>query len=359
MTKPFRIAFLGIDHPHGSGWRELLTGLGGNVELTAVMPGYGGGLTSLEERYAYIPRYDTVDELVARGTFDGAVICLPNRETPEAVAKLAAAGKHVLVEKPGAATEAEFSPAAEAVLRAGVAFQSGYLWRYDPGAERLRSMVRDGRFGKLISIEAGLFTSDVNRRGPAHYLFDPAQSGGGFFNWLMCHWLDLLLYLFDRPVVGVTARVGQFGATAVEVEDGGTAILELAGDVLATLTGGYWLPRWAGESRWTVRGSERWVHWEPGKAGTGGMFTIFGPQPHFLPMNETFTLPEDRTPGYGGERGLRLVRDWIDSAWTGRSICRNTVDSALATLRLLDLVYRSSAECRRMESDVRPAKVPL
>jgi predicted dehydrogenase len=358
MTTPFRAAFVGVDHPHGSGWRDLLPAFGGDVELTALVPGFGGGLTSLEERYAHVPRFDTVEALVALGSFDGAVVCLPNRETPDAVVKLAQAGKHVLVEKPGAATEAEFAPAAEAVRQAGVAFQAGYLWRYDPGAERLRAMVRDGRFGQLVSVEAGLFTADVGRRDPDHYLFDPAQSGRGFFNWLMCHWLDLLLYVVERPVVGVTARVGRFGPTQVGMDDGGTAILELAGGALATLTGGYWLPRWVTETRWTVRGGGRWVHWEPGRPGTGGVLTLRGPQPHFQATDETFTLPEDRTPGYCGARGVRLVRDWVESARTGRNVCRNTVESALATLRLLNLVYRASAEGRRVECEVRPAAVP-
>ena len=25
MAKPFRIAFIGVDHPHGSGWRESIS----------------------------------------------------------------------------------------------------------------------------------------------------------------------------------------------------------------------------------------------------------------------------------------------------------------------------------------------
>lgn len=355
MTPPFRIAFLGVDHPHGAGWRDLLPHLADTVELAALVPGFGGAVCSLEEKYTHVPRFDTVEELISRGDFDGAMICLPNRETPTAVARLAAAGKHVLVEKPGAATEAEFAPAASAITRAGVAFQSGYLWRYDPGAERLRDMARDGRFGHLISVEGGLFTSDVGRRGPTHYLFDPAQTGPrGFFNWLMCHWVDLVTYIFEQPVSAVTARIGRFGATPVEMDDGGTAILELAGGAIVTLTGGYWLPRWAGESRWTVRGSQRWVHWDPNVAGTGGRFTIFGPQPQFLAMNETFTLPEDTTRGYGGDRGVQLVRDWVAEARTGQPVCRNTVASVLEALRTLDRIYQSSSEGLRVTCSGEP-----
>ena len=348
-SQPFRVAFLGIDHPHGSGWRESLFQLAGEIEIVALVPRFGGRATSLEERIAYVPRFETVDELIRWGQFDGAIVCLPNSESPQAIEALAAAGKHVVVEKPGAASAADFAPAAAAVERAGVAFQCGYLWRYDPCAERLKAMVAQGRFGKLISVEMTYVTSDVRRRGPEHYLFDPAASGRGYFNWLACHWLDLLWFITQQQVTGVTARIGTFGNVETGVEDGGAAILDLAGGGMATFVGGYWLPRWAGESHWTLRGSERWVHWHPSRAGTGGVLEIHGPQPQFMAMEETFTQPPDPTPGYGGQRMLRLLRDWVADARSGSRQCQSTPGSTRATLELLDAIYRASAEGRRIE----------
>jgi predicted dehydrogenase len=348
MSEAFRIAFVGIDHPHGAGWRELLPHVGVAVEVTAVLPAFGGGTASLEEKYAAVPRFATIDRLIDEAEFDGAIVCLPNRETPGVVRALAEAGRHVLMEKPGAATSTAFEPAAESLCTSGVAFQSGYMWRYDAGVERLRAMVADGRFGKLIGIEIGQFTSDVSRRGPGHYLFDVEQSGRGFFNWLGCHWLDLVPFVTNDRVAAVTARVGRYGATDVSVEDGGTVILELAGGTLVTLTGGYWLPRWAGELRVAIRGSQRWVHWDPTHLGTGGRLVIHGPQPQFHAMEETFDLPADRTPGYGGARGTAVIRDWIAAARGEVPACRNTVDSTLATLRVLDAVYASSEQGKRV-----------
>jgi UDP-N-acetyl-2-amino-2-deoxyglucuronate dehydrogenase len=350
-ASPFRIAFLGVDHPHGSGWRETLAVLHDEITVAALVPAFDGGLTSLEERLANVPRFATVDELLAWNQFDGAVVCLPNDQSPAAIAQLARAGKHVLAEKPVAASAAAFQSAYDALHAAKVAFQAGYLWRYDPAAERLRDMVRDGRFGKLLSVEMGFVTSDVRRRGPGHYLFDPQVSGHGFFNWLACHWLDLLFYITGQAVVGVTARVGTFGVSPVAVDDGGVAILDLSGGGIATFLGGYWLPRWTGESHWSLRGSERWVHWSPNKSGTGGVLDIHGPQPQFLAMDETFTLPVDTTPGYGGLRNVALVRDWIDSARTGHP-CRNTPHSTRATLQLLDAIYESSTTGRRVERHI-------
>ncbi|MFN0052033.1 MAG: Gfo/Idh/MocA family protein [Planctomycetales bacterium] len=344
MSTPFRIAFIGVDHPHGAGWREALFNLQDEARITALVPRFGGSTTSLEERLSHLPRFETVEDLLDRGgdLFDGAVVCLPNDEGPAAIVRLAQAGKHLLVEKPGAGSAAAARPIVEAVRAAGVAFQSGYLWRYDEGAQRLRDMVAEGRFGKLIQVEMGFTTSDVGRRGPSHYLFDQGISQRGFFNWLACHWLDLLLDITGDRVAAVTARVGNFGAEAIDVEDGGAVILELAQGTLATFVGGYWLPRWAGESHWTIRGSGRWVHWNPQQAGTGGVLTIYGPQPQFQAMNEVYTIPADSTPGYGGLRAVALLRDWIAAAQT-RATCRNTPESMLAVLELLDAIYESSA----------------
>src|SRR5688572_15507014 len=99
MTQPFRIAFIGVDHPHGSGWRDLLPNFGAELELVALVPGFGGALCSLEEKYAHLPRFTTVDELITFGEFDGAMVCLTNRDTPDVAIKLAEVGKHLLLEK--------------------------------------------------------------------------------------------------------------------------------------------------------------------------------------------------------------------------------------------------------------------
>src|SRR5689334_3647804 len=99
-----RLAFLGIDHPHGAHWRQQLANFAGEAEIVAFVPSFGGGTASLDERYADFPRFDSVEALLKGAQFDAAVVCLSNRDGPPAIVSLAAAGKHVLAEKPVAAT---------------------------------------------------------------------------------------------------------------------------------------------------------------------------------------------------------------------------------------------------------------
>jgi len=348
MPGPLRLAIVGVDHPHGAHWRQTLENFDETVQIVALMPGYDEGLASLEERFASLPRYATVDELIERGDFDAALVALPNNEGPGAVVRLAEAGKHVLCEKPLGATASELDAVVTAVRKHGVAFQTGYMWRYDDCANRLRSMCSENRFGKLISVEMTFVTSDVARRGPGHYLFDRKVSGGGFLNWLGCHHLDLLPYVTGRRIVGVTARLGVFGGTPTPVEDGGTVILDLEGGAIATFTGGYWLPRWAGENRWSVRGTQRWVDWFPTRAGTSGVLEIHGPQPQWHAMEETFAVAADSTRGYGGARGVALIAEWLD-AIRNQHDCENTAESSRATLAVIDAAYESSRTGRRID----------
>jgi predicted dehydrogenase len=344
-----RLAFLGIDHPHGAHWRQMLANFAGEVEIVAFVPSFGGGTASLEERYTGLPRFDSVNDLLAGAKFDAAFVGLANRDSPAAIVDLARAGKHILAEKPVAAGAADARPIVEAVEASGVAFQAGYMWRYDDIANRLRRMIQQGAFGQLISLEMTFVTSDIARRGPDHYLFDPQASSAGFFSWLACHFLDTMFYVTGRKVVGVTARTGLFGAVPAKLEDGGMAIFDLEGGGLASFIGGYWLPRWAGESRWNLRGSQRWVHWDANRKGTGGVLEIHGPMPQWHAMEDTFAASEDKTPGYGGQKGFLLVQDWLDCIRTGRRDHRNGPRSMLATLELIDAIYQSSREGRRIE----------
>src|SRR3954447_5552703 len=102
-----RLAFLGVDHPHGAHWRQQVANFSGEAEIVALVPSFGGGTASLEEQFASLPRFGSVQDLLQGTKFDAAVVCLSNREGPPAIVELVAAGKHVVAEKPVAAGAAE------------------------------------------------------------------------------------------------------------------------------------------------------------------------------------------------------------------------------------------------------------
>ena len=60
MAEPFRIAFIGVDHPHGSGWRESISLISDQACLAGFVKGFDGAIASLEEKYALLPRFNSV-----------------------------------------------------------------------------------------------------------------------------------------------------------------------------------------------------------------------------------------------------------------------------------------------------------
>jgi UDP-N-acetylglucosamine 3-dehydrogenase len=262
---PFRVLLVGVDAPHGSAWRKSLIEAGeGRLELVGLVPGLDGSICSMEESYSHLPRFDTVGAAIRDLEFDGALVLLSNLESPPAMIELAQAGKHIVAEKPGIGTVADGEAIVEAARAAGVAVMPAYNNRFHQCARRLKRMVEQNQFGKLISFEVTTVTTDVRLRNPSHFLFDPVQNNmaegsGGYFSWLGCHTIDMIYYILGQKIIGVTAVVGRFGGQETAVEDGGTAILELANGMLVTMIGGYWIPKRAGEGGWTVRGTERWV----------------------------------------------------------------------------------------------------
>ena len=45
-----------------------------------------------------------------------------------------------------------------------------------------------------------------------------------------------------------------------------------------------------------------------------------------LHHSNVISLPPDPTPGYGGSAGVRVVRDWIEKARSGRGGLRSSID---------------------------------
>ena len=117
-----------------------------------------------------------------RVAIDAAVVLLSNLEGPPAMVELADAGKHIVGEKPGTGTLADAQAILDAVERSGVTFAMAYQNRYSENAGRLKQMIANGQFGKVISIENISVTTDVRLRlgggnlADPHYLFDPAQN---------------------------------------------------------------------------------------------------------------------------------------------------------------------------------------
>jgi len=158
------------------------------------------------------PQADRLETILADRSVDAVLLLTPPNTHLELVRRFAAAGKHVLLEKP-----LEIStPRAQALVQAAAEVKLGVVLqhRFRPAAEKLKEV----DLGKLVSASALI---PVWR--PQSYYDQPgrgtqARDGGGVLLTQGIHTLDLLL-----SFAGEAAEVRSFSATTpvhrMETED--------------------------------------------------------------------------------------------------------------------------------------------
>lgn len=116
----------------------------------------------------------------------------------------ARAGKHLLVEKPMGLTLAEMRALRDAVAEAGVKSVAGFVLRWNPAVETIRTLVGSGAIGQLVYAEVDYW----HRMRPTHHawnLHSRKQTGGSAMLLVGCHAVDTLRWLTGDEVVEVSA----------------------------------------------------------------------------------------------------------------------------------------------------------
>ena len=204
----------------------------------------------LAERYTYARVEPDWRSLVEAPDVDLVVTCLPPSYNREVVLGAAAAGKHVVSEKP-LATDAETgAELLAACRRAGVFHGLGAAYRWTPALRAIRELIDGGELGEIRSIRATfLLDYAADPDVPLLWRFQKALAGGGIAIDTGYHLADTARYLVgeidtvqgltaiaypERPLPGADAignRGGSDAGTgavamgAVDVEDAAAAIV--------------------------------------------------------------------------------------------------------------------------------------
>ena len=120
--------------------------------------------------------YTDYRALLDRQDIDAVDVCVHPRPHLEITRAAAAAGKHILMEKPMCCSVEEGEAMISAAEEAGVLLMVAYMMRFDPGHKKLKSLLDDGTLGTLqmaYSNQVGWFSPE---RHP--WLFVKAESGG-------------------------------------------------------------------------------------------------------------------------------------------------------------------------------------
>ena len=152
--------------------------------------------------------YSDLDEALQHPGVDAVSICTPQHVHCQGVLAAAAAGKHMLIEKPVGISLDQLRQIRDAVRSANVITVAGFVLRWNPLLRTLKAMLADNAFGRPYYVEAdyisnnGSWWSGWNDARTLDHGVSAFLVGG-------CHAIDALRWL---------AAPGEFeAATPVEV----------------------------------------------------------------------------------------------------------------------------------------------
>jgi phthalate 4,5-cis-dihydrodiol dehydrogenase len=179
------------------------------------------------------PAYASVGELCADQAVDVVYIATPHEMHADHVRAAAAAGKHVLVEKPIAITLAECESMIEAAERAGVYLIVGHSHSFNRPILRAREIIASGAVGKVQMITALNFTDFLYRPRRPEEL--ETRKGGGVVFSQGAHQVDIVRLLGGGRVRSVRALTGNWD-TQRSTEGAYSALLSFENGAFASLT---------------------------------------------------------------------------------------------------------------------------
>lgn len=157
------------------------------------------------------PLHADLNKVLRDPAIDAVVLATPHTQHAELIIAAANAGKHVFTEKPFTLDSASAQAAVAACAKHNVTLAVGYNWRFQPALKLIKSMLDDGRLGRLLHIEGNFCGPSVYRYGADHWRQSREEGPGGGMTGRGVHIVDAMLYLGGhmQSVVAQSARRAQ------------------------------------------------------------------------------------------------------------------------------------------------------
>lgn len=150
--------------------------------------------------------YDTAEALCADASVQAVYVASPHQFHVEHVKLAAAAGKHILVEKPMALTVEDCLAMIAAASEAGVHLLVGHSHSYDLPYLRTRELILSKEFGQVRMVNAMNFTDFLYRPRRPEEL--DTKAGGGVVFSQAAHQIDIVRLLVGSRARSVRAFTG-------------------------------------------------------------------------------------------------------------------------------------------------------
>ena len=226
-----RLGLLSFAHVHAEGYAHNLRTMPG-IEFVGIADAEPDRGAQAARNYdtTFFPTYEAL--LAERP--DGVVICSENARHRSLVEMAAAAGVHVLCEKPLATTLEDARAMLDACQRAGVLLMIAFPMRFSAPMLEIKTLLERDGLGRVLACN----TTNQGQL-PKRYrdwFVDRELAGGGSGMDHIVHLADLLRWFLGSEVVEVYAQMNRImHGDAVEVETGGLAMLTFADGTFASI----------------------------------------------------------------------------------------------------------------------------
>lgn len=176
---------------HARVYKELA-----ETELVAICDIDAQRAKNVAEQFGAKPYTDPTKMLKNRD-IEAVSICTWSTVLAKEATKAVEAGKHVLVEKPMAASVKQAEKLLEAAKKGGVHLSVGFLMRFIPGLQHMKRAVENKAIGELVCTTAKRVSQWPERIGDVGVVKD-----------LAIHDIDVMLHLFNQDPTAVYARTG-------------------------------------------------------------------------------------------------------------------------------------------------------
>ena len=333
-TRRIRYAVVGLGHIAQVAVLPAFQHARENSELVALISDDGEKLETLGRKYRVEHRFDyeSFEDGLRKARVDAVYIALPNHLHREYTERAAAAGVHVLCEKPMAVTEEDCRAMIEVCDRAGVKLMIAYRLHFEEANMRAVELVQSGRLGEP-RIFNSVFTMQV-REGDIR--LNPRQLGGGTLYDIGIYCINAARYLFEAEPVEVTALSANKGERRFAnegVDEMTSAALRFPDERLATFTSSFGA---SDVARVQVVGTEGDIVMDPAYEYAEALshrVTIQGKTreqtfpkrdqfaPELVYFSECIMTGEDPEPsGWEGLADVRIIRAIYESADTSAPV---------------------------------------
>lgn len=204
-----RVAILGcgkIARLHALGYQSA----GPMAKVVACCDEYDQGLAEQMAAPFHADVLTHWEEVVARTDIDALSICLPPYQHAAIAKAAAAAGKHILVEKPMGMNLAESRAMVDAAEAAGVILMVGQNQRFQPEHVKIKELLDRSAIGKIVALRFDCNQFVKHMYPPDSWIFDRTLSGGGMVAQTAVHKIDLMRHFFGE-ITEVAAFQGYTG----------------------------------------------------------------------------------------------------------------------------------------------------